>query len=75
MKFGADFRRYQRNFYQSQATAGLFLFSGQFAQNLQTGAARNVMADLLLGLPVYRQEDGLPDEDRTLGRTWRIHSG
>jgi len=33
------------------------------------------MADLLLGLPVYRQEDGLPDEDRKLGRTWRIHSG
>lgn len=70
MKFGADVGRYQRNFYQPQATAGFFLFRGQFTQHLQAGAARNVMDDLLLRLPVYRQEDALPNEDPTpLGRT------
>ena len=68
IKLGADFRRYQRNFFQSQAAFGQFSFSGQFTQDL-TGADANGggsgLADLLLGLPVYREQDGLAHKDYT----------
>ena len=68
IKLGADFRRYQRNFFQSQAAFGQFSFSGQFTQDL-TGADQNgggnALADLLLGLPVYREQDGLAHKDYT----------
>ena len=73
IKLGADFRRYQRNFYQSQAAFGQFNFSGQFTQDL-TGTDPNGggsgLADLLLGLPNYREQDGLAYKDHT--RMWEL---
>ncbi len=39
IKFGVDFRRMQRNFYQSQAPAGQFTFTGQFTQKLNASPA------------------------------------
>jgi hypothetical protein len=70
IKFGVDFRRMQRNFYQSQAPAGQFTFSGQFTQNQATGDGGNAIADLLLGLPIYREQDGLAGKDPT--RYWEL---
>ena len=70
IKFGADFRRMQRNFYQSQAPAGQFTFTGQFTQNQATGDGGNTIADLLLGLPIYREQDGLAGKDPT--RYWEL---
>jgi hypothetical protein len=68
IKVGVDYRKYQRNFYQSQAAFGQFQFSGQLTQDL-TGAdpngGGNALADLLLGLPVYREQDGLAYKDHT----------
>ena len=52
IKLGADFRRYQRNFFQSQAAFGQFSFSGQFTQDLtgiDTNGSGSGLADLLLG--------------------------
>jgi Carboxypeptidase regulatory-like domain len=73
IKMGADFRRYQRNFFQSQAAFGQFSFSGQFTQDL-TGAdpngGGNGLADLLLGTPNYREQDGLAYKDHT--RMWEL---
>jgi hypothetical protein len=70
IKFGADFHRMQRNFYQSQAPAGQFTFTGQFTQNQATGDGGNTIADLLLGLPIYREQDGLAGKDPT--RYWEL---
>ena len=70
MKFGVDFRRMQRNFYQSQAPAGQFTFTGQFTQNQANGDGGNTIADLLLGLPIYREQDGLAGKDPT--RYWEL---
>jgi hypothetical protein len=68
IKLGADFRRYQRNFYQSQAAFGQFSFSSNFTQDL-TGTdpnpSGNALADLLLGTPDYREQDGLAYKDHT----------
>ena len=68
IKFGIDYRRYQRNFYQSANAFGQFNFSGQFTQDL-TGVDPNGggsgLADLLLGLPNYREQDGLEYKDHT----------
>jgi Carboxypeptidase regulatory-like domain/TonB dependent receptor len=66
IKFGVDYRKYQRNFYQSQAAFGQLSFNGQFTQDLTTnGSAQNGLADLLLGLPNYREQDGLAYKDHT----------
>jgi outer membrane receptor protein involved in Fe transport len=59
IKFGLDYRYYHRNFYQSQAPFGQFNFSGQFSQNLATGDGGDALADALLGLPNFREQDGL----------------
>lgn len=73
IKFGADFRRYQRNFYQSANAFGQFSFNGQFTQDLTTnGSPQNGLADLLLGLPNYREQDGLSQKDHT--RMWELGS-
>ena len=68
IKLGADFRRYQRNFYQSQAAFGQFSFSSNFTQDL-TGTdpnpSGNALADLLLGTTDYREQDGLAYKDHT----------
>jgi hypothetical protein len=70
IKLGADYRRYQRNFYQSANAFGQFSFSGQLTQDLRNQGADpngggNALADLLLGLPVYREQDGLAYKDHT----------
>lgn len=71
IKFGADFRRYQRNFYQSANAFGQFSFNGQFTQDLTTnGSPQNGLADLLLGVPNYREQDGLSQKDHT--RSWEL---
>jgi len=51
MKFGADFRRQTRNFYQVFAPRGLFVFSG-----LYTGDA---FADLMMGVANATEQDYL----------------
>ena len=70
MKFGADFRRYQRNFYQSANAFGQFSFNGQFTVANTSDGGVNGLADLLLGLPNYREQDGLTQEDPT--RSWEL---
>jgi hypothetical protein len=51
LKFGADFRRQQRNFFQQTAPSGLLSFSGNY-----TG---NGLADTLLGIPQSTLQDHL----------------
>ena len=51
LKFGVDFRRQQRNFYQTMAPRGLFVFSGAY-----TGDA---FADLATGVANYTEQDYL----------------
>jgi hypothetical protein len=51
LKFGADFRRQQRNFFQQTAPSGLLNFSGNY-----TG---NGLADALLGIPLSTLQDHL----------------
>jgi Carboxypeptidase regulatory-like domain/TonB dependent receptor len=68
IKVGVDYRKYQRNFFQSQAAFGQFQFSGQLTQDLtgvDPNGGGNALADLLLGLPVYREQDGLEYKDDT----------
>jgi hypothetical protein len=74
IKFGVDYRRYTRDFYQSAAPFGQFSFSGQLTQNLAAGVSNpggNAIADLLLGLPVYREQDGL-ENDKDLTHSWEL---
>ncbi len=62
LKFGMDFRRQQRNFFQQTAPSGWFQFSGAY-----TGVA---LADTLLGIPQFSLQDHLGGEDDT--RYWDI---
>jgi hypothetical protein len=63
--YGGDWRHLHREFYQAQAPFGLFDFSGQYTQNLSTGAGGNAIADMLLGLPIGNLQDGLSQMDNT----------
>ena len=51
MKYGIDFRRQRRNFYQVRAPRGLFVFSG-----LYTGDG---LADLMMGIANCTEQDFL----------------
>jgi Carboxypeptidase regulatory-like domain len=62
LKFGGDFRRQQRNFFQQTAPSGWFQFSGNYS-----GQA---LADTLLGVPQFALQDHLNGEDPT--RYWDI---
>ncbi|MGB8011855.1 MAG: carboxypeptidase regulatory-like domain-containing protein [Terriglobales bacterium] len=62
IKFGMDFRRQQRNFFQQTAPSGWFQFSGNY-----TGVS---LADALLGIPQFSFQDHLSGEDDT--RYWDI---
>ncbi len=62
VKFGMDFRRQQRNFFQQTAPSGWYQFSGNY-----TGVA---LADTLLGIPQFSLQDHLTGSDDT--RYWDI---
>src|SRR6266478_7024585 len=62
MKFGGDFRRQQRNFFQQTAPSGWFQFSGNY-----TSVA---LADTLLGIPQFSFQDHLNGSDPT--RYWDL---
>ena len=51
LKFGADFRRQQRNFFQQTARSGWLQFNGQYTTNS--------LADTLLGIPSFAEQDHL----------------
>lgn len=65
IKLGVDYRRYQRNFYQSQAAFGQFSFNGQFTTQNTSDGGQYGLPDLLLGVPNYREQDGLAYKDHT----------
>ncbi|MGH9434044.1 MAG: hypothetical protein ACRD3T_21150, partial [Terriglobia bacterium] len=70
LKFGVDFGRQQRNFFQDQEPRGWFTFSGQYSSDLASGAGGNGLADLLLGIPVSSLQDAFNGEDPT--RYWAL---
>jgi hypothetical protein len=59
-KFGGDFRRQQRNFFQQTAPSGWYQFSGQYTSS--------PLADALLGVPSFSFQDHLSGSDPT--RYW-----
>jgi hypothetical protein len=59
LKFGIDFRRQQRNFFQETSPRGWYSFDGSYTQDLLTASGGNGMADMLLGVPSYFQQDKL----------------
>src|SRR5438132_2834712 len=58
-KFGIDFRRQQRNFFQLTASRGNFSFPGGYTADLATSLGGNGLADLLLGIPTSSEEEFL----------------
>jgi hypothetical protein len=69
IKFGVDFRRRQRNFFQAESPMGQFWFGGQFSSDPLLGGG-NGLADLLLGIPVEAEQDTLAFEDPTRYWDW-----
>ena len=59
LKFGADFRRQQRNFFQLSSPRGWFVFGGGYTGDLATATGGNGLADLLFGVPVSTEQDFL----------------
>lgn len=59
LKFGIDFRRQQRNFYQVTAPRGFFDFGGVYTNDLTTANGGNGLADLLIGVPDQNEQDFL----------------
>jgi len=59
LKFGVDFRRQQRNFYQVTAPRGFFNFTGDYTDDLTKVTGGNGLADLLLGIPLNTEQDAL----------------
>jgi carboxypeptidase family protein len=58
LKFGADFRRQQRNFFQQTAPSGQLQFNGQYTiSNNALGGFP--LADTLLGIPSFALQDHL----------------
>jgi hypothetical protein len=57
IKFGGDFRRQQRNFFQQTAPSGWFQFSGNYTNQ--------ALADTLLGIPQFAFQDHLNGSDPT----------
>src|SRR5438445_6927290 len=58
-KFGIDFRRQQRNFFQLTASRGQFSFPGGYTADITTSTGGNGLADLLLGIPISSGQDFL----------------
>ena len=59
LKFGVDFRRQQRNFFQLSNPRGYFVFSGGYTNDLTTANGGNALADSLLGIPISNEQDFL----------------
>ena len=59
LKFGIDFRRQQRNFFQETSPRGWYTFDGSYTQDLPTASGGNAMADMLLGVPISFLQDKL----------------
>src|SRR5580704_5172983 len=59
LKFGVDFRRQQRNFYQVTAPRGFFDFGGVYTNDLTTANGGNGLADLLFGIADANEQDFL----------------
>jgi hypothetical protein len=59
LKFGVDFRRQQRNFYQVTAPRGFYDFGGLYTTDLTTGTGGLGLADLLLGISDGLEQDKL----------------
>jgi hypothetical protein len=59
LKFGVDFRRQQRNFFQLYNPRGYFVFGGGYTSDLSTGLEGSGLADLLLGVPISNEQDFL----------------
>ena len=57
IKFGGDFRRQQRNFFQQTAPSGWFQFTGAYTNQ--------ALADTLLGIPQFAFQDHLNGSDPT----------
>ena len=70
LKFGVDFRRQQRNFFQTTAPAGWFGFYGQYTTDLTTGTGGSGLADMLVGVPSFFEQDTLQGEYPT--RYWDL---
>jgi len=60
LKFGVDFRRQQRNFFQLSNPRGYFVFGGGYTNDLTTANGGNALADALLGIPISNEQDFLP---------------
>jgi len=67
MKFGADFRRQTRNFYQVMAPRGLFQFSGLYSG---AGNPGDGLADLMMGIATATEQDFL--QGNYLTRYWDL---
>jgi Carboxypeptidase regulatory-like domain len=59
LKFGVDFRRQQRNFFQLSNPRGYFNFSGGYTDDLSTATGGNALADLLFGVATSNEQDFL----------------
>ena len=59
LKFGVDFRRQQRNFFQLSNPRGYFVFGGGYTNDLTTANGGNGLADALLGVPISNEQDFL----------------
>jgi hypothetical protein len=59
LKAGFVYLRQGRRFLQIVAPRGQFQFSGAYTENLATSAGGNSVADLLLGIPIYSEQDTL----------------
>lgn len=58
-KYGVDFRRQQRNFFQLAVPRGYMNFGGGFTEDLSTATGGNGVADLLFGAPQSTEQDTL----------------
>src|SRR5436190_5619804 len=58
-KFGVDFRRQQRNFFQLTASRGQFSFPGGYTADLTSNNGGSGLAELLLGVPASSAQDFL----------------
>jgi len=59
LKFGIDFRRQQRNFFQLSNPRGWFVFGGAYSADPGTTLGGNGMADLLFGYAASNEQDFL----------------